>query len=248
MLVKLSGHSTSERQSGQVNLFGDAPVSTVKPQLKDVPPWESLLQLQKEFGALGFYLSSHPLDMYRPLLERLGAVRSSQLGSIPGGTGPTRRKVAGILVTKQERTAKSGNRFAFAQLSDTSGMFEVMIFSEVLSAKRDMLVTGTPLLVTVDVQGTSQEYRLTVQHIEKLEDVAARESAGFMLVLANDQSLKPISDMAGKLQRGKSRLHFLIDVDGEEEAEIELAGSFAFSPEFRKNLKALPGVIEVQDL
>ncbi len=248
MLVKLCGQSTQERNSGQVNLFGTAQQPAAKPTLKDVAPWDDLTKLQKEFGALGFYLSSHPLDGYRALLDRLGVVRASQLASVAGGTGSTRRKVAGILVGKQERTAKSGNRFAFCQMSDTSGMFEVMVFSEVLSARRELLVSGAPLVVTVDVQGTPAEYRLTVQHVEKLEELAARESQGVMLVLAGEQGLQAMYDMSNKLPRGKSKIHFLIDIDGEEEAEVALPGTYAFTTDFRKNLKALPGVLEVQDL
>jgi DNA polymerase-3 subunit alpha len=248
MLVKQSSQSAQERNSGQVSLFGGPVAQTVKAQLKDVAPWEDLLRLQKEFGALGFYLSSHPLDAFRPLLERMGAVRASQLAGVAGASGSIRRKVAGILVSKQERTAKSGNRFAFIQLSDTTGMFEAMVFSEVLNTSRELLVAGTPLFLTLDVQGTPQEYRLTVQNIEKLDDVAARESLGLMLVLAHDRALQPLADHLSKLPRGKSKIHVLIDVDGEEEAEIALAGQFGFSPEFRKSLKGLPGVIEVQDL
>jgi DNA polymerase-3 subunit alpha len=248
MLVKQSSQSAQERNSGQVSLFGGPVAQTVKAQLKDVKPWEDLLRLQKEFGALGFYLSSHPLDAFKPLLERLGAVRAAQLPSVAGASGSIRRKVAGILVSKQERTAKSGNRFAFIQLSDTTGMFEGLVFSEILNASRELLVVGTPLLLTLDVQGTSQEYRLTVQNVEKLEDVAARESLGLMLVLANEQALPSLADGLSKLPRGKSKIHLLIDVDGEEEAEVALAGQFGFSPEFRKSLKGLPGVLEVQDL
>ncbi|MBI3418757.1 MAG: DNA polymerase III subunit alpha [Proteobacteria bacterium] len=248
MLVKLSGHSTQERQSGQVSLFADAPQQTVKPQLREAAPWEDLLRLQKEFGALGFYLSSHPLDAFRPLLERLGVVRAAQLSSVAGGTGSVRRKVAGIMVSKQERTAKSGNRFAFVQLSDTSGMFEAMVFSEVLSSKRELLVAGTPLLLSVDVQGTPQEYRLTVQQVERLDEVASRESQGVMLVLAGERGLKPVAELAAKLPRGKSRIHLLIDVDGEDDAEIALPGTYAFSSDLRSKLKGLDGVLAAQDL
>lgn len=248
LFTRLAAASTYERESGQVSLFGGESSMQAKPQMRDVTAWDELVRLQEEFGALGFYLSAHPLDAYKPLLDRLGVVRASSLGSVAGSTGTTRRKVAGIIVSKQERTAKSGNRFAFLQLSDSSGVFEVMVFSEILTASRELLVTGAPLLLHVDVQGKPDEYRLTVQQIEKLHDVAARESMGVMLVVSQEQAVKPLLEIAAKLPKGKSKLHVMIDVDGEEEAEIALPGRYTILPEYRSQLQSVAGIMAVQDL
>ncbi|NDE90372.1 MAG: DNA polymerase III subunit alpha [Alphaproteobacteria bacterium] len=247
MFTRLASAAGYERESGQVSMFG-AVENTSKPQMQDVKPWDELVKLQNEFSALGFFLSSHPLDAYRPLLDRLGAIRASGLAAAAGASGSTRRKIAGIVISKQERTAKSGNRFAFVQLSDNSGMFEATLFSETLSLHRDALVAGTPLLLSVDVQGKPDEYRLTVQGLEKLEMVAARESQGLALVLGMDRAIAPLQTIAAKLPKGKSRIQIKIDIDGEEEAEIELSGRYTIPPDIRNEIKALQGVLEVQDL
>ncbi len=247
MFTRLASAATQERESGQVSLFGGSE-QVSKPQMHDVKPWDELVKLQNEFSALGFFLSSHPLDAYRPLLDRLGVVRASGLAAVAGGTGSTRRKVAGIVISKQERTAKSGNRFAFVQLSDNTGMFEATLFSETLSVHRDALVAGTPLLLSVDVQGSRDEYRLTVQGLEKLEMVAARESQGLALVLGMDKALPALQAITAKLPKGKSRIQIKIDIDGEEEAEIELSGRYTIPPDMRSEIKGLAGILEVQDL
>ncbi len=247
MFTRLASAASQERESGQVSMFGNAQ-NISKPQMQDVKPWDELVKLQNEFSALGFFLSSHPLDAYRPLLDRLGAIKASGLAGAAGSSGSTRRKIAGIVISKQERTAKSGNRFAFVQLSDNSGMFEATLFSETLSVHRDSLVAGTPLLLSVDVQGKPDEYRLTVQGLEKLEMVAARESQGLALVLGMDRAVGPLQAIAAKLPKGKSRIQIKIDIDGEEEAEIELAGRYTIAPEMRSEIKSLNGILEVQDL
>ena len=247
MFTRLASAATQERESGQVSLFG-GPATASKPQMQDVKPWDELIKLQNEFSALGFFLSSHPLDAYRPLLDRLGTIRASGLPAAAGASGSTRRKIAGIVISKQERTAKSGNRFAFVQLSDNTGMFEATLFSETLSQHRDSLVPGTPLLLNVDVQGSRDEYRLTVQGLEKLELVAARESLGLVLVLGLDKAIAPLQTITAKLPKGKSRIHIKIDIDGEEEAEIELQGRYTIPPELRSEIKGLAGILEVQDL
>ena len=83
-------------------------------------------RLRHEFEAIGFYLSAHPLDAYGASLKRLDVV---QFGDLPAWLdrpadhpGQARRHRGR---PKQERTSARGNRFAFVQLSDASGMFEV---------------------------------------------------------------------------------------------------------------------------
>ena len=64
---------------------------------------------------------------------------------LAGRTG-NRAKLAGIVIGRQERTSAKGNRFAFVQLSDTSGMFEALVFSETLSTSRELLEPGHRVL------------------------------------------------------------------------------------------------------
>src|SRR5260370_32983048 len=107
-------------------------------------------RLKQEFERMGFYLWSHPLDAYGRSLERVGVVRSAELPARVAMGGSTRFKLAGIVVGKKERTSARGNRFAFLQMSDASGFFEVTVFSEGLAQSRSLLEAGQPLLVHAD--------------------------------------------------------------------------------------------------
>ena len=73
-------------------------------------------------------------------------------GLTKAGNSATRFRLAGIVIEKKERTSARGNRFAFIQLSDTSGAFEVTAFSEVLGQARALLEVGQQLIVT-EVRG-----------------------------------------------------------------------------------------------
>src|SRR5207245_3088010 len=117
-----------------------------------VENWPPMERLQHEFYAIGFYLSSHPLDAYGKSLERIGVVRFIDLAARLAAGGSTRHKLAGIVVGKKERTSARGNRFAFVQMSDASGLFEVMLFSDVLGPARPALDSRQPVLDTVDVR------------------------------------------------------------------------------------------------
>src|SRR5690348_7302472 len=136
LLLRHAAAAADERQSQQVNLFGDSDNSGARgPALPAVGDWPPIERLQHEFDAIGFYLSSHPLDAYGKSLERVGVVRYADLAVRMAGGGATRFRLAGIVIGRKERTSARGNRFAFVQMSDASGVFEVTLFSEVLRSE-----------------------------------------------------------------------------------------------------------------
>ncbi|HZF35143.1 MAG TPA: DNA polymerase III subunit alpha, partial [Candidatus Angelobacter sp.] len=113
-ILRHAQSAASERDSQQVSLFGDIePAGGRRFALPVVADWPALDKLAKEFEAIGFYLSAHPLDAYGASLKRLGVIR---FGDIPAwlSTRPpsTRAKLAGVVVSRQERTSARGNRFA----------------------------------------------------------------------------------------------------------------------------------------
>src|SRR5258708_10206412 len=179
MLLRYASVAASERESQQVSLFGDADAGIdQRPALPAVQDWPSMERLQSEFDAIGFYLSSHPLDAYGKSLDRVGVVRFADLAARLAAGGSTRHKLAGIVVGKKERTSARGNRFAFVQMSDMSGLYELTVFSEVLGQARQALDSGQPLLVTADCRMEEDAIRLTAQKIEPLDGVFAHAAAG----------------------------------------------------------------------
>ena len=138
-----------EAESDQSSLFGsDAPDAAPAFRLSDGPDWTQADKLRLEFEALGLYLSSHPMDEYDSLLERLNITRSDQLVEKISGQDTARLRLAGQISSVQERVSGKGNRFAFVQLTDKSGVFEVTLFSETLSQCRELLNSEGALLVT----------------------------------------------------------------------------------------------------
>src|SRR3546814_53093 len=137
-LIRFAQGKAADRASNQVSLFGgggkDADVPL--PKLPEGDIWTPMDQLAKEFEAIGFYLSAHPLDAYQATLNRVGVKRYADVLKQLHSSEQI-IKIAGTIISKQERTSqKTGNRFAFVQCSDASGMFEVMLFSEILAQHR----------------------------------------------------------------------------------------------------------------
>jgi DNA polymerase-3 subunit alpha len=246
MLLRYAAAAADERASQQVSLFGDDAVGR-GPALPVVQDWPSIERLQHEFDAIGFYLSSHPLDGYGKSLERVGVVRFADLPSRLAGGGATRFKLAGIVIGRKERTSARGNRFAFVQMSDASGVFEVTLFSEILSQSRPLLDAGQPLLVTVDVRAEEDTLRLTAQRIEPLDGVVAQAAAGLKVFLAEGDALFPLKGLMAREGGGRGRVTVVVPMP-QREVEILLPGGFKIGPRVRAAVKALPGILDVHDI
>ena len=249
-LIRHAAAATSERESQQVSLFGDDPVQADSQlQLPAVEDWPAMARLRHEFDAIGFYLSAHPLDAFESVLGRLKVKPYAELarqGSQDGG----RAKLAGIVVGKQERTSRQGNRFAFVQLSDDSGMYEVMVFAELLASARELLESGQPLLLSValDRREEADEMRLTAHEIEPLERAAARASSGLKIFLERPEPLASLKSVLERKPANGSRgqVALVLTLADGQEVEMALERDYALTPEMRQAIKAIPGVV-VQD-
>ncbi|WP_448187383.1 DNA polymerase III subunit alpha [Azospirillum sp. sgz301742] len=247
-VIRYAQAEAAERESGIGNLFAGGGGGLKEPDLPKVADWEPLEKLKHEFQSIGFYLSAHPLDGFAGPLGRMKVVKSAELTQAMGRGGSTRYKMAGIVVAKKEKTAKSGNRFAFVELSDATGGYEVTLFSEVLAGNRDLLEPGKPVLLTVDAQRNGEEIRLTCQEIKPLEEAVASVSDGLKVVVRDDRPVANLKGMLERLQRGKGKVHVLVEIEPLKEVEIQLPGMYHISAQSRAALKAVPGVIEVVEL
>jgi len=247
LLLRRASVASEERQSHQENLFGGSDMAgqgAALPKLSDWPPVE---RLQQEFAAIGFYLSSHPLDAYGKSLARVGAIRYAELAERIAGGGSTRYRLAGIVIGRKERSSAEGRRFAFVQLSDTSGVFEVTVFSEVLAQSRQLLESSQPLLLTVDVRAEGDAFRLTTQKIEPLDRIVAQAAAGMKVVLVEAAALEPLRNLMRGEAGGRGRVSVVVPVDTHE-VEIALPGGFKISPKVIGSAQALPGILAVQEI
>ncbi|MEI8394589.1 MAG: DNA polymerase III subunit alpha [Rhodospirillaceae bacterium] len=249
-LMRYGQTVTAERDSGQTSLFGALGGPALKePELaKGVTRWDPLEKLKHEFDAIGFYLSAHPLDAYAAPLRRLDVVRIADLPSKLNRGSITRYRMAGIVINRQERTARSGNRFAFAQLSDASGVFEVTLFQEVLAGARELMEAGKAVLLSVDVQRQGEELRLTCQEVKSLEEEAAKEAEGIRILVREAEPLVALKTILDGLGRGKGKISILVETAAFREVEIAVPGSYALTPKMRTTLKNLSGVVEIHDV
>jgi DNA polymerase-3 subunit alpha len=244
-MLRQAAAVSEARTSSQNSLFGDAAKAAVT--LSGGPDWSPMERLQHEFGAIGFYLSAHPLDAYGASLKRLDVVPFAELGAWLRARGP-RAKIAGLLLSKQERTSAKGNRFAFLQLTDQTGMFEATIFSDRLSAAREHLEPGRPLLLSVDIRAEEDSLRLMVNSVEPLDKAVANTAAGLRVFVRDPGSVSSLRQVLDRAGRGKGKVELALDLpDLSWEVMLTLPGRYAVSGPVRGAVAAIPGIVAVQD-
>jgi DNA polymerase-3 subunit alpha len=150
-------------------------------------------------------------------------------------------------------------------LSDPTGHFEAVLFSEGLAQYRDVLEPGAAVLLQLGAELQGEEVRARVLHAEPLDDAAAKTQKGLRIFL---RDTKPLDSIARRLQMpegsagspirapqakpaangGDGDVSLVLMLDLETEVEMKLPGRFKVSPQIAGAIKAVAGVVDVQTL
>jgi DNA polymerase-3 subunit alpha len=235
----------ADRVAGQNDLFGGGGAAKAGLQLKPARIWTPMETLAKEFEAIGFYLSGHPLDAYQSVLGKLGAERYIDFDRRIGSGVARSGILAGIVTMKRERRSKSGNRFAFIGVTDQTGQFEAVVFSDVLADAGDLLEVGKAVLLHVEAEREGEALKVRVQLVQGLDKVAGGVQRGLRLVL-NGTAAWPELRQSLKNGPGEVRVTCRLPEVGRE-IDLRLKGRYDVSPGAAGALKALPGVMAVHE-
>jgi DNA polymerase-3 subunit alpha len=253
-LLATAQRTHDDAARGQSELFGGAAAAApiIVPALE---PWLPAERLQREYEAVGFFLTGHPLDDYGAALKRLRVQSWSEFSrAVKGGAGAGR--VAGTVVARTERRTKTGSKMGIIGLSDPTGHYEAVLFAEGLAQYRDLLEPGRAVLLflTAEVQG--DEVRARIQSVEPLDEAAARMQRGLRVFLRNEEPLagvvKRLEPMRngrnGGEQNGDGEVSMVLMLQNGSEVEVKLPGRFKVSPQIAGAIKAVTGVVTVEAL
>ena len=244
-LAGFAARIQSDAQSGQGDIFASSgAVAQEKIILPDVAPWSAADKLKREFDAVGFYLSAHPLDEYRNVLERMRIPSFMDFtGSVKKGA--TAGKLAGTIASKQERNTRTGNRMGIVVLSDASGQYEAVMFSETLSQYRDMLEVGQSVIVTVAAENRPEGVSLRIQRIETLDQVASKSQSALRIYVRDAKPLEKIAKRLSTPGNGDVTM-IMVRNKGAQEVEFTLPDKVAISQKSAAEMRLIEGVIDVE--
>ncbi len=250
------GHASQleiDRESGQNNLFGDIGGSDHAlgmPNLPDVTDWDPLEKMAQEFKAVGFYLSAHPLDTRQVQLKRLRIRDMAEVEEELQNKNASRFRMAGVILKKQEKvSAKSGNKFAFLQVSDPVGVWEGMVFSDTLSRCRNSMNTGDHVLLSVDVDVKEGELRFLVQDAHPLDEALADSVQQIRITIDGRTDIQKLyKGLEGLDVNGLAPLHIYAPLPDGGQVRLALPGLWQLPPMKRRALYKIKGVRQVEEL
>ncbi|WP_298854269.1 DNA polymerase III subunit alpha [uncultured Ruegeria sp.] len=253
-LVQYSAAIHEQKNSSQVSLFGEAGDDLPEPRLSPTPDWLPAERLSEEFKAIGFYLSGHPLDDYMPALKRKQVMTLDEVME-KARSGPLIAKMAGVVAGRQERKSARGNRFAFAQLSDPTGAYEITLFSDTLEKCRDFLETGAQVVLTAEATMEADQLKLLGRSVGPADSLVAEAGAtGLRIFVDHAEALPTVAKVledatsaAKGAARGPIQL-MLLDPSLPGDVEMDLGREFPINPQIKGAIKSLEGVMTVEEI
>ena len=163
----------NEAQNSLFGAFDDIEIAT-PPIPKAVEQWSDIERLNKERDLVGIYLSAHPLDEYRIVLDNLCNTRCTELQDVQQLKDREQVVVGGIVTAVRTRFDKRGNPCGFVTIEDFEGSGELAMFGEDWGRWNGMFTDGASVFIKATARPrfqNSQLYDLKVSDIQRLQTV-----------------------------------------------------------------------------
>lgn len=251
VMLRYAQSLADEKESGQVSLFGGpeegGSLGLGMPDLPVVEAWDQLDQLAKEFKAVGFYLSAHPLDSREKQFENLKISSCVAVEAALVNVPKKNFQMAGVLLKKQEKMSQKGNKYAFLQLSDPTGIFEVTMFSDMLASTREYLEPGTALLLGVEAETREDQIRYTATSVKPLDEALESKIREIDIHMNSSAAIPKLKEFLDQEGKGHAHINLHVRVDGQRVVQLRLPGRWSLSAQARNVIRTQDGVQEISE-
>ena len=207
------------KSANQIDLFGDSNETEIDVITKK-EDWKFEERLSKEFEAVGFFISDHPLNQFKEVFKDYNIIDYQTFNN---ENELKNSNIASTLLKIQERKTVKGTPYAVMKLTDLSSVFELFIFSDTLEMNRDILKEGNSflLMLTKSISDETNRFRrINVQKISSLKDLLNKPINEVTFKL---KSLKELDEISKYLnaENGETLVNFKI-LDDENELKFSL--------------------------
>ena len=142
--------------ANQIDLFGETSENDTD-IVQNIEEWNFEERLAREFEAVGFFISDHPLNQFKEIFDDYKIIDYQKFNLNDDFKDAN---IASTLLKVNERKTAKGNSYAVLKLTDLSGVFELFIFSDTLELNREILKEGSSLILTLNKSISDNENRL----------------------------------------------------------------------------------------
>ena len=195
------------KAANQIDLFG-ADEEQDNEIILNMEDWKFEDRLSREFEAVGFFISDHPLNQFKEIFDDYKIVDYIKFNS---DNNIKDANIAATLLKISERKTAKGNSYAVIKFTDLTSVFELFIFSDILEINREILIEGNSLIITLIKTISNDENRLKRTNVQKIASL-------------KDLFNKPVNEIAFNIKTVDDieKISKLLNEEGTTEVKINL--------------------------
>ncbi len=195
-LILKSKNIFENKSINQINLFEGEEIIE-EDLLKNIEDWKFEDRLSKEFEAVGFFISDHPLNQFRDSFEDYNIISYIDFNN----NEIKEANIAATLLKIQEKKTQKGNSYAIVKLTDLGSVFELFLFSDVLEANRDILIEGNSIILTLtknNLEDDNRFKRINVRKVASLKNLYEKPINNIEILIKNEKYLNQVQKLLEK--------------------------------------------------
>ncbi|MDC3114487.1 DNA polymerase III subunit alpha [Candidatus Pelagibacter sp.] len=191
-LITKSKNIFENKIANQIDLFGENE-NQENEIITNIDDWKFEDRLAKEFEAVGFFISDHPLNQYKEIFDDYNIIDYQTFNNNDDFKDTN---IAATLLKVQERKTAKGNSYAVLKLTDLTSVFELFIFSDVLEVNREILKEGSSLILTLIKSISNDDNRFKRINVQKIASLKEILNKPISQVTFNLKSLKELDEIS----------------------------------------------------
>ena len=168
-LVRYGQLYQTEMMQQKYSLFGDDNAIEIStPAIIKGEPWSDIERLNKERDLVGIYLSAHPLDEYKVILDNLCNTSCQEMEDVSRLQGREQVVIGGIVTAIRQKYTKTGKPCGFVTIEDFDGSGVLALFGEDWGKWAGMFQIGSTVYINAELK---QRFRDSALYDLKVTDV-----------------------------------------------------------------------------
>jgi DNA polymerase-3 subunit alpha len=211
----------------------------------NVAPWGLAERLERERAAIGFHISAHPLDDYAGLFESMKIMpfvrfeHGVKEGDLSAG------RLAGTIASRSDRRTKKGTPMLMLSLSDPSGSYEVIGFSEAVEQYGRILQPGASVILNVEADERPDGISLRLMSAIPIDEAAQKAGKTLKIETSDEKCLPAIKSQLKP--GGNGRVTFVVMREqGRKLYEVDIGSGWQINPALAGAIKSFDGVVDVR--
>ena len=210
--------------------------------LPKVEPWTFGQRLENELSALGFYISAHPLDQYKHLIQRANLATSAGLEAM-GDRKPV--QIAAIVNSFGRRRTKTGKEMITINASDSFGNIDAVAFGDSAIEFAQILSTENAVIIAGKTSNRDDRVSIFVDSITPLSEWVAKIAKKITMNIRDRMVLQDLKKAIIALPRGYTRVELVLH-GADKVATVALPGGVELGSTTIADLTALGLKVEIE--